>query len=668
MPELPGIFFRTIENETVKRLKKTITEVKNLLRILVLSEIILLTLPHVSNNYQMGKNTQKVVQEKDDVVIRFAGDSGDGMQLTGSLFSDSTAFAGNDFATFPDYPAEIRAPQGTIAGVSGFQVHFGHTNIHTSGDLADVLVAMNPASLKANLKWLKDNATIIVDTDAFVYKAIEKAGYESNPLEDKSLDHYNVIRAPISEMTREAVKDLDLEVKTALKSKNMFALGIVLYLFNRKLNKVSKAFEEKFKSKPITVEANKKVLQSGYNFAETVETINPTFNVEPAELATGSYRNITGNTATAWGFIAAAEKSGRQLFLGSYPITPASEILQELSKHKELSVKAFQAEDEIAGICSAIGASYAGSLAITTTSGPGLSLKSEAIGLAVMTELPLVIVDVQRGGPSTGLPTKSEQSDLMQALFGRNGECPTIVMAAQSPTDCFYSAYKAAQLSVEHMTPVILLTDGSLANGSEIFKIPKVAELEEINPPIVKANVPDYKPYKRDEEKLSRYWAIPGTEGLRHRIGGLEKDNITGNVSHDPENHQLMINLREEKVQRVANYIPELEVLGDDEGDLLIVSWGGTYGVMLTALEEMHKDKQNVSLAHFKYLNPLPRNTEQVLSKFKNIIVCELNNGQLVNYLKMKFPQFTYHQHNKIQGLPFMVSELKREFNSLLRK
>jgi len=616
----------------------------------------------------MGTNRNKPVQEKDDVVIRFAGDSGDGMQLTGSLFSDSTAFAGNDFATFPDYPAEIRAPQGTIAGVSGFQVHFGHTNIHTSGDLADVLVAMNPASLKANLKWLKDNATVIVDTDAFVEKAFDKAGYDANPLEDETLEGYRVIQAPISEMTREAVNDLDLANKVALKSKNMFALGIVLYLFNRKLDKIYKAFEEKFKSNPLVVEANKRVLRSGYDFADTVEAISPTFNVEPAELEKGLYRNITGNTATAWGFIAAAERSGRELFLGSYPITPASEILQELTKHKALSVKAFQAEDEIAGICSAIGASYTGSLAITTTSGPGLSLKSEAIGLAVMTELPIVIVDVQRGGPSTGLPTKSEQSDLMQALFGRNGECPTIVMAASSPTDCFYSAYHAAKISMEHMTPVILLTDGSLANGSEIFRIPRVADLIEINPPLVPPNDEDYNPYKRDEKKLNRRWAVPGTEGLRHRIGGLEKENIKGNVSHDPENHQLMTQLRDEKVNRVADFIPEQELIGESEGDLLIVSWGGTKGVMLTSVEEMHRENQKVSLAHFNHINPLPKNTEEIFSKFKKIVVCELNNGQFVNYLKMKFPKFTYHQYNKIQGLPFMVSELKREFYALLSK
>jgi 2-oxoglutarate/2-oxoacid ferredoxin oxidoreductase subunit alpha len=609
-----------------------------------------------------------LLKKKENVVIRFAGDSGDGMQLTGSLFSDSTAFAGNDFATFPDYPAEIRAPQGTVAGVSGFQVHFGHTNIYTSGDLADVLVAMNPASLKATLKWVKDNATIIVDTNAFVEKAFDKAGYQSNPLADNTLDGYNVIKAPISDMTKKAVETLDLEVKTALKSKNMFALGIVLYLFNRKLEKVFTAFEQKFAKNPIIVEANKRVLQAGYNFAETLEAINPTFTVEPAELEKGKYRNITGNTATAWGFIAASERSGRKLFLGSYPITPASEILQELTKHKELSVKAFQAEDEIAGVCSAIGASFTGCLAITSTSGPGLSLKSEAIGLAVITELPIVIVDVQRGGPSTGLPTKSEQSDLFQALFGRNGDCPTIVIAATSASDCFYAAYKASKIAMEHMTPVILLTDGSLANGSEAFKIPIVAQLEDINPPIAKANDPDYLPYRRDKERLARQWAVPGTEGLRHRVGGLEKDNPTGNVSHDPINHEEMVGLREEKVKRVENFIPEQEIIGEQSGKLLVVSWGGTYGVMLTAVNEMLKEGEKISLAHFSYINPLPKNTEDIFSRFDKIIVCENNNGQFISWLKMNFPHFNYLKYTKVQGLPFMVSELKRRFNEILSK
>jgi 2-oxoglutarate ferredoxin oxidoreductase subunit alpha len=615
----------------------------------------------------MMDNTKKnPIVELDNVVLRFAGDSGDGMQLTGALFSDSAAFAGNDFATFPDYPAEIRAPQGTVAGVSGFQIHFGHTNIHTSGDLADVLVAMNPASLKATLKWTKPSATIIVDTDTFIDKGFEKAGYTGNPLEDNSLDGFNVIKAPISMLTKKAVEELDLDNKVALKSKNMFALGIVLYLFNRELDKTNEFFERKFKKNPIIVEANKRVLRAGFNFAENIEAISQTYNVQPAVLEKGTYRNITGNVATAWGFLAAAEKSGLQLFLGSYPITPATEILQELTKHKQLGAKAFQAEDEIAGICSSIGASYTGSLALTSTSGPGLSLKSEAIGLAVMTELPIVIVDVQRGGPSTGLPTKSEQSDLYQALFGRNGEAPVIVIAAITSEDCFYSAFEASKLAVEHMTPVILLTDGALANGSEVFRIPKMAQMPKITPPIAKANDPLYKPYIRNEDKLSRQWAIPGTEGLRHRIGGLEKENGSGNVSHDPMNHQIMTQIRDEKVQRVANFIPEQKIIGAEEGDLLVVSWGGTYGVMLTAVEKMLADGHTISMAHFKYINPLPKNTDEILKKFKKILVCELNNGQFVNYLRMKYPAYNYQQYNKVQGLPFMVSELEEKFISIL--
>ena len=602
----------------------------------------------------------------EQVVVRFAGDSGDGMQLTGSLFSDSTAFAGNDFATFPDYPAEIRAPQGTVAGVSGFQIHFGRKTVYTSGDLADVLIAMNPASLKANMKWIKQGAIIILDIDAFTEKGFEKAGYAADPTADGSLDGYNLIKAPISNLTKEAVISLNLDNKSVLKSMYMFALGIIIYMFNREIDLVSKYFESKFKANPLVVEANKMVLAAGFNYADTLEVLGSTFKVEPAPLEKGKYRNITGNVATAWGLIAASERSGRELFLGSYPITPATEILQELAKHKDLSVKAFQAEDEIAGIVSAIGASFTGSLAITTTSGPGLSLKSEAIGLAVMTELPLVIVDVQRGGPSTGLPTKSEQSDLLQALFGRNGDAPVIVIAAQSSVDCFYSAYEAAKLSLEHMTPTILLTDGSLANGSEVFKIPRVVDLPEIIPPLVKANDPNYKPYRRDPEKLNRFWAIPGTDGLRHRIGGLEKEDGSGNVSHDPMNHQRMTFLREEKVNRVANYIPEQLVYGSEDAELLVVSWGGTYGVMRTVVEKMQKQGKSISLAHFRHIMPLPKNTETVFSKSKKIVVCEINNGQFVKYLRMSFPQYKYDQYNKIQGLPFMVAELEEKFNTLL--
>jgi 2-oxoglutarate ferredoxin oxidoreductase subunit alpha len=615
----------------------------------------------------MTTHKGKVV-ELESAVVRFAGDSGDGMQLTGSLFSDSTAFAGNDFATFPDYPAEIRAPQGTVSGVSGFQIHFGHSDIHTSGDQANVLVAMNPASLKANLKWVQSNGIIIVDTDAFTEKNLEKAGYESNPLTDKTLDGYIVVQAPISTLTKEAVKDMGLDNKTAMKSKNMFALGIVFYMFNRDYKKTFSFFEQKFKKNPLVVEANKRVLEAGYSFADTIEVFANTYKIEPAPLTKGRYRNVTGNLATSWGVLAAAERSGRNVFLGSYPITPATEILQEIAKHKQFTAISMQMEDEIAGVVSTIGASFAGALPVTSTSGPGLSLKSEAIGLAVMTELPLVVVNVQRGGPSTGLPTKSEQSDLMQALYGRNGEAPVVVIAAKSAADCFYAAYDACKISLEHMVPVILLTDGSIANGSEVFQIPKVADLPEINPPIVKANDPNYAPYRRDPEKLSRYWALPGTEGLRHRLGGLEKEDITGNVSHDPLNHQKMSHLRQEKVNRVANYIPELEVEGDDESEVLVVSWGGTYGVMLTAVEELRKEGKSVSLAHFRNIMPLPKNTKEVLSRYKKIIVCEINLGQFVNYLRMTFPEFKFYQYNKIQGLPFMVNELKDQFNALLNE
>ncbi len=607
------------------------------------------------------------VVELEQVVIRFAGDSGDGMQLTGNLFSDSTAFAGNDFATFPDYPAEIRPPQGTVSGVSGFQVHFGHKPVHTTGDLCDVLVAMNPASIKANMRWLKPGTTIIFDVDSLTEKSLEKAGYAADPTTDDTLSQYKVIKAPISSLTIEALKDFGLDRKAMLKSKNMFALGIVMYLFNRDITQLNHYFENKFKNKPEVIKANQTVVAAGYSYADTMEVFANTYRIQPAELPKGKYRDISGNVATAWGLMAASERSGRQLFIGSYPITPATDILVELTKYKNLKVKAYQAEDEIAGITSSIGASFAGCLSVTTTSGPGLSLKSEALGLAVMTELPLVVIDVQRGGPSTGLPTKTEQSDLMQALYGRNGDAPLIVLAAKSSVDCFYSAYEACKLALEHMTPVILLTDGALGNGTEIFRIPKVAELPAIVPPIAKANDPDYAPYRRDEDKLRREWAIPGTEGLRHRIGGLEKENIKGNVSHDPRNHELMTQLREEKVNRVANYIPDQEIIGDPNADLLVVSWGGTYGVVLSVVEKMIAEGKSVAHAHFRHISPLPKNTEEVLSGHKKIVVCEMNRGQFANYLRMKHPGHIYEQYNKVQGLPFLTAELENKFNDLLK-
>ncbi|MDR2085141.1 MAG: 2-oxoacid:acceptor oxidoreductase subunit alpha [Bacteroidales bacterium] len=617
----------------------------------------------------MTEKKSKVI-ELEEVVVKFAGDSGDGMQLAGSLFADNTATVGNDFATFPDYPAEIRAPHNTISGVSGFQIHFGSKLVISSGDIADVLVAMNPASLKANLNNVKYGGTIVVDADTFVGDGITKAGYTNSPLDDGSLKDYHLIAAPITSLTREAQKELGCDNKTADKCRNVFALGIIYYLFNRELESTFKYFETKFAKNQTIVEANKKVLAAGYNYAENVDANKTTFIVDKYPLKKGKYRYITGNSATAWGMIAAAEKAGLELYLGSYPITPATEILIELENRRDLGVKAYQAEDEIAGICSAIGAAFAGALAITTTSGPGLSLKSEAIGLAVMTELPIVIVDVQRGGPSTGLPTKTEQSDLLQALYGRNGEGQVVVIAASSPGNCFNFAFEAAKIALEHMTPVILLTDGYIANGSEVIPVPKLADLPKITPRLAKANDPNYAPYRRDEKTLARQWAIPGTEGLRHRIGGLEKENITGNVSHNPENHQLMATLRDEKVQRVADVIGDQKIIGDQEGDLLIVGWGGTYGALKNSLDSVKKKypAKKIGLAHFNYINPLPKNTEDVFKKFKKIVVCELNFGQFAKYLKINLPQFKYEQYNKLKGLPFFVSELVDAYSKLLEE
>jgi len=612
----------------------------------------------------MGKNP-KVVQ-LEEVVVKFAGDSGDGMQLTGSQFSDTSAFVGNDLSTFPDYPSEIRAPQGTIAGVSGFQVHIGDKEVTTPGDQADVLVAMNPAALKANMKWIKAGATVIIDIDHFDNKHYKKAGYVEDPLHDDSLDGYNVVKAPITNLTRDTAKQFGLSPKTADKTRNQFVAGMLYWLFNRDLKLGEEFLTNKFKTKPDLVKANVAVLNAGYNYAETIEALSTTFLVDPVKNKKGLFRNITGNQAAAWGLLAAAEKAGLKLFLGSYPITPATEILQEIAKRKHLGAVAFQAEDEIAGICSAIGASFSGRLAVTSTSGPGLALKGEAIGLAVITELPLVIVNVQRGGPSTGLPTKTEQSDLMQALYGRNGESPAIVIAASTPANCFEYAYQAAKLSLEHMTPVILLTDSYLANGSELWSIPSTKEMAEIKPPHVKDNDKEYQPYKRDPEKLSRFWAVPGQEGLRHRIGGLEKEDVTGSVSHDPMNHQIMVMNRQEKVERVANYIPELELVGEDTGDLLVIGWGGTYGGLVSAVTDLQKAGKKISLAQFNYIHPLPKNTEKVLDGFKHRIVCEINTGQFAYHLRSKFQKYDFAQYNKVQGLPFFIAELKQKFLEIL--
>ncbi len=604
------------------------------------------------------------VIEKEDVVIRFSGDSGDGMQLTGTLFSDTAALYGNDLTTFPDYPAEIRAPQGTVGGVSGYQVHLGHSEIYTPGDYADVLVAMNPAAIRANIKWTKFGGTIIYDKDNFTEKNIEKAGYTSDPVVEDNLDQYNLIAAPISSMVKEALRKLNLDPKTILRTKNMFALGMVYWLFDRKLKYTEQYFEKKFSSKPELIEANKIALRAGYYYAETIEALAP-IRINPAPIAKGNYRSISGNTATAWGLLAAAEKARLQLYIGSYPITPATGILEELAARNDLGVKSFQAEDEIAGICTALGASFAGMLAVTSTSGPGLALKSEAIGLAVMAELPIVIIDVQRGGPSTGLPTKTEQSDLLQALFGRNGESPVVVLAASTPSDCFQYAFEAARIAVEHMTPVILLTDGYLANGTEPWKIPSMKDLPDIHTPYASDHELPYIPYKRDPEKLSRFWAVPGTPNLEHRIGGLEK-TVKGTVSYVPENHELMVGLREQKVARVAAKVPDLKVSGEESGDLLVVGWGGSYGYRVMAVNELQAEGYKISNVTFNYINPLPGNVRDIFSKFKKIVVCELNLGQFANYLRMKYPEFKYEQINKVQGHPFTINEIKEQCLKLL--
>ena len=613
----------------------------------------------------MGKNTSVI--EREEVVIRFSGDSGDGMQLTGTLFSDTAALFGNDVSTFPDYPAEIRAPQGSVGGVSGFTVHLGHSEINTPGDFTDVLVAMNPAAVKANAAWVKEGGTIIYDLDNFTDKNIEKAGYIKDPIKEENFESYNIIAAPISTLVKEALKDYELDPKTILRTKNMFALGMVYWLFDRKLNYTEAFFDKKFHHKPKIAQANKVALRAGYYYAETIEALTPIYKILPAPIAKGKYRNINGNTATAWGFIAAAEKAGLKLFIGSYPITPATGILEELAARKDLGVISFQAEDEIAGICTALGASFAGRLAITTTSGPGLALKSEAIGLAVMTELPVVIVDVQRGGPSTGLPTKTEQADLFQALYGRNGESPLVVIASGTPTDCFDYAFEAARIALEHMTPVLLLTDSYLANGTEPWKIPSMKDLRAIKPRYASPEELPFVPYKRDEETLARSWAIPGVPGLQHRIGGLEK-NTKGNVSYLPDNHEKMVRIRAEKVERVSNEVPDLLVQGSDSGDLLIVGWGGSYGFIVTAFRELIAEGHNVSFVNFNYINPLPRNVKDVFSRFRKIVVCELNLGQFADYLRMKHQEFTYHQINKVQGVPFTISDIKDKCIKLLEE
>ena len=607
----------------------------------------------------------KVIDVK-DVVIRFAGDSGDGMQLTGSLFADMSAIYGNGLSTFPDYPAEIRAPHGTVSGVSGFQVHIGNSDVNTPGDFCDLLVAMNPAALKANAKWCKRTAMILVDQDAFDEAGMRKAGFKTdNPFNELGVEDRALVVAPISTLTRESLKDSGMDNKAVSKCKNMFTLGVACYLYNRPLEYIYQYLEKKFSKKhPEMIEPNKKVLNDGYNYAANIQAIANPYTVEPSHnLKKGRYRNITGNQATAWGLLAASEKSGLPLFCGSYPITPATAILEELAIHKNLGAKTLQAEDEIAGICTAIGAAFAGNLAVTTTSGPGLSLKSEAMGLAVMAELPLVVVDVQRGGPSTGLPTKTEQSDLNQALYGRNGECPMAVIAAHSPAHCFDAAFQAAKIAVEHMTPVILLSEGFLGNGSEPWLIPAMKDYPEIKPPFVRGLLEDgarFKPFERDPETLVRRWAVPGQKGFEHRVGGLEK-NHAGVLSTDPQNHEQMVSERARKVELISRDIPQLEILhGPAQGKLLVIGWGGTYGHILSAVHEVG---EGVSYAHFDYINPLPANTEKVFSSFEKVLVCELNSGQFADYLRARFPKVNFIKCNKIQGQPFLVGELVDAIN-----
>ena len=596
------------------------------------------------------------------VVVRFSGDSGDGMQLTGDMFSQSSGQEGLDLTTTPDFPAEIRAPQGSIGGVSSFQIQIGGTEIYTPGDEVDVLVVMNPAALKANLNLLKTGGTIIVDLDSFDRRNLKKAEYESDPLEDDSLDEYHVIKAPAASLTKSALKDLGLPNKAMARCKNMFALGIVTYIFNRPLENIKTLIDNKFGNKPTVAEANKLALETGYNFSESIELVGASIIIPPAELKKGTYRNIDGNTAIAWGFLAASEKSGRKLSLSSYPITPASEILHELSARKDMGAIVFQAEDEIAAICAAIGASFSGNLSITTTSGPGLSLKSEAMGLALISEIPLVIVNVQRAGPSTGLPTKTEQSDLNQALYGRHGDAPLVVMAASSPDDCFRFSYEAAKIAMEHSTPVILLSDTYLASGTSPWRIPEVDELSDIKIPQYYDKPEDWKPFQRDPEFLSRYWKSPGDAGFEHRIGGLEKKEDTGNLTYEPLNHEKMTKIRAEKIARIAKKLPELETIGAQSGKLLVVGWGSSHGAINTAVTELLEDGEtDVGFAHFNYINPLPSNTKDVFEKYEHIMVCELNNGQFVNYLKTQFQQFSYKPFNKIQGQPFFTSEIKAE-------
>lgn len=608
----------------------------------------------------MSKTTN--VSTINDVVIRFAGDSGDGMQLSGSIFSDVAAILGNQISTFPNYPAEIRAPHGSLAGVSSFQVRIGTEGVYTPGDYADVLVAMNPSALKVNVKAIKNNATIIYDSSAFDASGLKKGEYTSeDPFLELGLTNNTIIPVAITEMTRESLKEFDMDLKSVDRCRNMLALGVVLWLYNKDISPAEELLKKKFGKKPTILQANIKVLTDGYNYGHNTHASATTYHIEGRDQRPGHYTEITGNEATALGLVAAAEKSGRPLFLGSYPITPATDILHTLAKFKALGVKTVQAEDEIAGITTAIGASYAGALGVTSTSGPGLALKSEALGYAVITELPLLLIDVMRGGPSTGLPTKSEQTDLMQALYGRNGESPLVVMAATTPTDCFDTAFEAAQIALEHMTPVILLTDAYLGNGASAWRIPDLSTYPEIKPPYVESNYQGekpWKPYFRDPESYVRYWAIPGVEGFTHRVGGLEKDSETGVISTDPRNHARMVGYRKEKIARIAHRLPQQEIIGDEDAELLVIGWGSTYGHILSAVEEIRAAGRKIAMTHFKYINPLPSNTAELIKRFEKVVVVEQNLGQFAAYLSGQIGGLDLYKVNKVEGQPLKVREI----------
>ena len=605
-------------------------------------------------------------KEVDLITIRFAGDSGDGMQLTGNQFTTNSALFGNDIATLPDFPAEIRAPQGTLAGVSSFQLQFSSQDIHTPGDQLDVLVAMNPAALRVNIADLKQNGMVIANTANYNKKNFNLASYETDPLEDGTLDDYKVIKVNMNELVNTALEDVDLPSKMKSRSTNMFALGLLYWIYERNLDSTIDFLAKKFKNKPAIVEANTISLKAGYNYGDTIEAIKTTFKVAEAKLQKGTYRNIMGNESLTLGLIAAADKANLDLFFGGYPITPASDILHILSKYKNYGIKTFQAEDEIAGICSALGAAYTGNLAVTASSGPGIALKGEAMGLAIITELPIVVINIQRGGPSTGLPTKTEQSDLNQAMFGRNGECPSVVIAAKSPSDCFNSAFEACRIALEFMVPVVLLSDGYIANGSEPWRLPDLNKLPEIKTRIItETDDEKFLPYKRDEKTLSRNWALPGTPGLEHRIGGLEKAAVSGNVSYEPDNHDLMVNTRQKKIDIIADYIPKAEVYGEANGDLLILSWGGTYGACRAAVEKAINNGLSVSHLNLEYINPFPKNLAETLLKFNKVLIPEINLGQLSAIIRNKFLIDTLN-FNRVSGKPFTTTDIYEKITTTL--